>query len=71
MNKDKQDEFMGKLVDLFNEYNAEIIAEDHYQGYAECGSDIRMTIDFGDWEIGEIDLGKYWSAVVYTKRGKA
>ncbi len=33
-----------ELQALLNTYNAELYAEDHYEGYAECGEDVRMTI---------------------------
>lgn len=35
--------FRTELAVLLDKYGAEIAAEDHYQGWAECGEDIRMT----------------------------
>jgi hypothetical protein len=61
-------EFMGKLDALLREYGARISAEDHWQGYAECGSDVRITIDIPSVYTPEghfvregidIDLGRY------------
>lgn len=37
-------EFIEDLKSLLKKYNAEIGAEDHWMGYAECGRDIRMTV---------------------------
>jgi len=36
--------FRAELKALLAKYGAEIEAEDHYPGYAECGEDIRMTV---------------------------
>lgn len=63
-------EFLGKLKALLGEYGATIEAEDHYPGYAECGSDIRTTVDIPSvYENGdivrpwtEIDLGRYFTS---------
>lgn len=68
-------EFLTKLKLLLREYSiggqeATIEAEDHYLGYAECGEDIRMTVDIpsiysSDGEClrewTEIDLGRYFT----------
>lgn len=40
------------------QYNASITAEDHWQGYPECGEDVRMTVEFDDWRIEDIELGR-------------
>ncbi len=37
-------EFLKRLRNLLADFGASIQAEDHWQGYAECGSDIRMTV---------------------------
>lgn len=63
--------FKAELVALLTKYStpdtkASIVAEDHYQGYPECGSDVRMTVNIPakydvqgncirEWT--EIDLG--------------
>ena len=61
-------EFLSDLNDLLLKYSAEITAEDHWQGYPECGEDIRITVDIdGLWDkdgecVSEdccIDLGWY------------
>jgi len=36
--------FMTELQALLDKYGAELQAEDHYIGYAECGEDVRMTV---------------------------
>lgn len=64
----KQD-FMRELRALFVKWNASIEAKDHYQGYPECGEDIRMLIDIPPiYKDGtmvrdgvEIDLGGFFS----------
>ncbi len=55
----RREEFLNKLQLLLEEFGAEISADDHYQGYAECGQDIRMTVEFDDFEIKEINLGTW------------
>lgn len=62
-------EFKADLVALLDKYEAELAAEDHFTGYAECGENVRMTVVIqGKWDIfgnclreyTEIDLGKYF-----------
>ena len=58
--------FLADLRALLDKWGAEIEAEDHYVGYAECGEDIRMTVSIPAIRDGfdtlrdytEIDLGK-------------
>lgn len=64
-----EEEFKAKLRALLAEYDAELTADDHWQGYAECGQDIRMTIYVpGIYEgenardMAEINLGSYFYA---------
>ena len=37
--------FIEDLKALLRKYNATIDASDHWQGYAECGKDIRIEVD--------------------------
>ena len=62
-------EFRKELLELLEKYHAKIESEDHYQGYPECGEDVRMTVyidsiwsEDGDniQEYTEIDLGQYF-----------
>ena len=36
--------FKEDLQALLDKYNAELDATDHYQGYPECGEDVRMEV---------------------------
>ena len=60
--------FRAELQTLLDKYGAELEAKDHYQGYAECGEDVCMTVNIpGIWdkdgetvrEWTEIDLGSH------------
>lgn len=60
--------FRAELQALLDKYGAELEARDHWTGYAECGEDVRMTVDIpGEWdkdgepvrEWTEIDLGSH------------
>lgn len=59
--------FRDELQALLDKYGAELSAKDHYQGYPECGEDIRMTVDipavlemgYVTREYAEIDLGAH------------
>ena len=51
--------FMRDLRKLLSFYGAEITADDHWSGYPECGQDIRITIEFDDWSVNDIELGKW------------
>jgi len=64
---ERTDNFKAELAALCRKYHCEISAEDHYQGYAECGEDIRMTVEFdSDSTVDpyvpyeDLDLGKYF-----------
>lgn len=52
-----RDAFLKELRQLLDKYGAEIAADDHWQGYSECGRDIRMTVEFDDFSVEDIDLG--------------
>ena len=61
-------EFRTELQALLDKYGADMEARDHWQGYAECGSDVRITVDVpGIYdrdnncvrEYTEIDLGSW------------
>lgn len=55
-----KEKFLAELKDLLTRYKAELSADDHYQGWAEVGQDIRMTVTFPSQEgLVEIDLGGY------------
>ena len=54
-----RDNFLVELKSLLSRYEAEIRAEDHWQGYSECGEDVRMTVEFKDYRIKDIDLGSW------------
>lgn len=60
--------FRAELQALLDKYGAELEAKDHFQGYAECGEDVRMTVDVPALydhnhncvrEYTEIDLGRW------------
>jgi IS1 family transposase len=64
-----EQEFRQRLSALLQEFGAELTAEDHWSGYAECGQDVRMTVEIPsvyDPETREymremtiIDLGRW------------
>lgn len=63
--------FKTELQALLDRYGADLEAKDHWQGYAECGADVRMTVDVPAIydanhncvrEYTEIDLGRWMSA---------
>lgn len=65
-----KEKFLAELRELFGKYDAEIEASDHWMGYAECGEDIRMTVEIpavydknNDCirEAASIDLGEYFT----------
>lgn len=61
--------FMADLSALLTKHGAELEAKDHWTGYAECGSDVRMTATISSiYAMGtgecirpfvEIDLGSW------------
>lgn len=55
----EREEFLKELHALLGKYDVEITAQNHWQGYAECGEDVRMTAEFNSWETDDIDLGKW------------
>jgi len=62
-------EFLAELKNLLTKYDATIDAEDHFQGYPECGEDVKMTVTIPSkyafnsdmlQEWTEIDLGRHF-----------
>lgn len=61
-------QFRLELQRLLTTYNAELEAKDYYDGYPECGGDVRMTVSIPAVfdsqnnclrEAAEIDLGSF------------
>jgi hypothetical protein len=57
MSEDKRKSFMFELTALLEKYECNLSAKDHWTGYAECGEDVRMEVEFEDWKVEDIDLG--------------
>jgi hypothetical protein len=64
--KQLEAQFRAELQRLLNIYNAELEAKDYYEGYPECGEDVRMSVSIPAVfdsqnncvrEAAEIDLG--------------
>jgi hypothetical protein len=60
----RTNQFKKELIELCLKYDCEIEAENHFTGYAECGSDIRMTVHFNGQNVDgeyipyeDLDLG--------------
>ena len=53
---DQRHRFLNDLQLLLEKHNASIEADDHWQGYPECGQDVRMTVEFEDFRIDPINL---------------
>lgn len=59
--------FREDLQALLDKYHADLEADDHYQGYSECGKDIRMMVTIPavyennecTHEFTEFNLGRY------------
>lgn len=71
--------FLQELNALLDKYSASLDARDHYNGYAECGEDVRMTVEIPYLydennvliqEGGDIDLGN-WMSYKKKKRNAA
>ena len=52
----KREQALNDIQLVLEKHGASITASDHWQGYAECGSDIRLTIEFEDYSVGDIEL---------------
>ena len=72
--------FKADLQALLDKYGAELEATDHWQGYSECGEDVRMTVDIpaiydSEYnclrEFTEVDLGSHlWPNEKAVKGGE-
>ena len=60
--------FRADLQAVLDKYGAELEAKDYWQGYSECGEDVRMTVNIGAIydenhetvrEATEINLGSW------------
>jgi hypothetical protein len=69
--KQVTEEFTRELKELLAKYGADIEASDHYEGYPECGEDIRITVEIPSIyttdnemirEYTTIDFGNYITA---------
>ena len=63
-----RDKFLEDLIVLLEKYKADITCADHWQGYAECGQDLRITIDFDDYKVGDIEFKDYIDISTIKKR---
>jgi len=45
--KEIESEFRKEFMALVDKYKAEVEIKDHWQGYAECGSDIKCMVSIG------------------------
>ena len=54
-----EDQLLQELKALLKKYKAEIIVENNWQGYPECGEEIRMVVQFDDFTLEELPLGKW------------
>ncbi len=54
-----RNKFIEELHALLKKYDVKLKAEDHWRGYAECGEDVRITAEFEDWKIDEINFGTW------------
>ena len=52
-----QHKFLEDLNAILDRYNVIISCDDHWTGYAECGKDLRIAIEFEDYSIGDVEFG--------------
>lgn len=55
----KGKEFIAELQLLLKKYDAEITADDFWEGYPEHGQDVRIVIEFDDFDVTDIDIGSW------------
>ena len=55
---DNRESFLLDLQSLLRKYGAQITADDYWEGYSECGRDVRMTVQF-KYSDPDIDLGSF------------
>lgn len=58
-NEETAQNFKAELSALLAKYGAVLSAKDHYEGYPECGEDVRITVELQEPYI-DIDLGNYY-----------
>jgi len=51
----KRQQALNEIKLALEKHGASITADDHWTGYAECGQDIRITIEFDDYSTGDIE----------------
>ena len=59
-----QKQCLHEIQEVLKKYNAELDADDHWTGYAECGRDIRITLSFKD--LDDVDLGQWITATRFA-----
>lgn len=56
--------FLSELRALLNRWGATMGARDHWEGFAECGENVRITVEFDrdpDINLPDLDLGRDYS----------
>jgi len=56
-------EFEAELQALLNKWGANLSADDHYQGWAECGEDIRMQVEIPAIYDSDNNCVREWALV--------
>ena len=55
--------FKAELQALLDKYGAELEAKDHWQGYAECGEDVRMTVYVPAIYDSDLNYVREWTEI--------
>lgn len=56
-------QFKQALQELLDVWGAELEARDHYDGYPECGEDIRMTVTIPAVYTADGDTEREWTEI--------
>ena len=59
MSNEQRAAFLKDLLVVIEKHDADFICEDRWEGYPECGSDIRIAVEFGDYRTPSINFGKH------------
>jgi hypothetical protein len=63
-------DFTAELQNLLKKHGATIRATDQWTGYAECGKDLRIEVEFEDYKKPDIDLGEWVDANQHCGKGE-
>ena len=53
---DNKKQFLESFHKLLIEHDVDMTVDDHYQGYSECGQDLKITLSSSYWNYVDLEV---------------